>query len=261
MSGITDLMHSQEQSPIPRAPAACGFVPGVVTENNQKNYAGMVKVEFVAWEKGKNICDWLPLLHPYAGKTYGSYLLPEVGDQVLVGFLGGDWKRPFVLGSFFPADARMAGESFDPKNANKRLRTKGGVEVTFSDEEKRESVVLTTPKGLTLKLEDETERVTVSDEKGQNLLRIDCKNGAVTVSAKSSIELSAGGASIKLDGQGNKCTVSCGQLELSASQTAKLSANQALTLEGGMLKAEGKQTAALKGGAMTEVSGGMLKLN
>lgn len=262
MSGsIMDLLKEERQGP-GRIPGEMGgFVQGLVTENNDKNFPAMVKVEFTSWTEGKNICEWIPMLFPYAGPSYGGYLLPEIGDVVLLGFLGGAQNRPFVLGCFYPPEAAYLQESFDDKNLKKRFVTKGGVELVVTDEEEKQTLSLMTPKGLRIGLEDETECITVTDKDGKNQVKLDCKNGALELLADKKITLKTGSCEIVLDGQGGAVTIKGDKLTLEAGQTAKLVGKQSLTLEGGMLKAEGKQTAVLKGGSMTEVSGQILKLN
>ena len=114
MNSITDLLHSEnEYYDNQKVP---GFVQGIVVENNNADFKGMVKVEFTVWETGKNMCEWVRLLSPYAGKDYGTYLVPEIDEMVLVGFIGGSLKRPFLLGSLYPSGASVVSENFDQKN-------------------------------------------------------------------------------------------------------------------------------------------------
>jgi Type VI secretion system/phage-baseplate injector OB domain len=42
--------------------------------------------------------DWAPVIQFGAGKRSGAMFLPEVGDEVLVGFEFGDPRRPYVIG-------------------------------------------------------------------------------------------------------------------------------------------------------------------
>lgn len=156
-----------------------GMVQGTVTDNAESGEPGMVKVEFTAWKSGKNVCEWIPLLRPYAGKDYGSYLVPEVGDIVLVGFIGTDFRRPVVLGSLFPATAQMKSDSFEKKNTTRRFKTKGGVDLTLSDAQGKASVEAVTPGGLRLALDDGKQLMTLADKNGQNQLSIDCQKGEV----------------------------------------------------------------------------------
>lgn len=262
MSSIADLLDSNgEFGRDPSLSSICPLVQGVVTDNGDKKFAGMVKVEFTAWKTGKNVCEWIPLLRPYAGKEYGAYCVPEVGDIVLVGFMGTGMKRPFVMGSFFPAEAKMVTESFVEKNTNRRWKTKAGIDVTLSDEQNKQAVTVATPKGLTVKLEDEKELITVSDKDGGNSLALDCKGGQITIEAKSKITIKAGKCEITLDGQGGAISLQCDRLDMKANQQATVTGNQMMTVTGNVLKAEGKQTAQFKAGTMAELSASMVKIN
>lgn len=262
MSEITQLLEPGGEfarDPTLRRPPQ--FVQGKVTDNADKNNPGMVKVEFLSWKSGSNICEWMPLLHPYAGKNYGAYAVPEIGDVVLVGFMGAEMRRPFVLGVLYPAGAQYPGRCFDKKNNVKALRTKGGHEVVLRDEQGKESCTVTTPKGLTACLDDEKQCITLSDKNGKNLLRLDCKSGEAQLNADAKIVLKTGKCTVTLDGRGGELKLECDRLTAKATQQANVSANQMMQLSGGMLKAEGKQTVQVKGSAMTEISGGMVKIN
>jgi len=50
------------------------------------------------WLSTQVSTDWAPVVQFGAGKRSGAMFLPEVGDQVLVGFEFGDPRRPYVLG-------------------------------------------------------------------------------------------------------------------------------------------------------------------
>ncbi|WP_367926173.1 phage baseplate assembly protein V [uncultured Ruthenibacterium sp.] len=262
MSEITQLLDENgtfgqdptlRQSPL--------FVQGKVTDNGDKENAGMVKVEFLSWKSGSNICQWMPVLRSCAGTDYGSYVMPEVGDVVLVGFLGADMRRPFVLGTLYPAGAKYPGQCFTDKNTVKSFRTKGGHQVVLSEEKDKAVCTVTTPGGLSVCLDDEKQCITLSDKNQKNLLRLDCKNGGAELNADSKIVLKTGKCTLTLDGKGGEMKLECDRLTAKASQQVQISANQMLQLSGGMLKAEGKQTVQVKGSAMTEISGGMVKIN
>ena len=158
MNSITDLLHSEnEYYDNQKVP---GFVQGIVVENNNADFKGMVKVEFTVWETGKNMCEWVRLLSPYAGKDYGTYLVPEIDEMVLVGFIGGSLKRPFLLGSLYPSGASVVSENFDQKNLKKHLKTKGGMDLLIQEEDGKQSITLTTPKGSVIAVDDSTENGT-----------------------------------------------------------------------------------------------------
>lgn len=221
----------------------------------------MVKVEFTAWKEGENIHEWIPLLRPYAGKSYGCYWVPEVGDIVLVGFIGAGFCSPFVLGSFSPASAAADSGAFDKKNNVKRVLTRGGVEIALGDEKDKQSVEVKTPGGMAVALSDETQTVKLRDKNGKNVVSVDAKSGEITLTAEKKLTLACGSCKIEMTGSGGGLTISCGQLKLEAKQTAAVKGGQSLTLEGAMLKAEGKQMLGLKGGTLAQLEGAIVKIN
>ncbi|MEG1774184.1 MAG: hypothetical protein RR320_04960, partial [Oscillospiraceae bacterium] len=178
-----------------------------------------------------------------------------------VGFIGVGMKRPFVLGSLFPADAKLPSESFVDKNTTKRFKTKGGIDLLLSDEKDKQSGSLSTPKGMKITLLDEKGTVTIADQKGENALTVDSQNGAITLTGKQKVVLKVGRCEISIDGQGGAVRIKSDKIELSANQQVSISGNQQVSLSGGMFKAEGKQTAQISGGAMTQIEGGLVKIN
>lgn len=260
MNTLTDLLAPQQEDP-PRMSGVGSFVLGTVSENNQKQYPAMLKVEFTGWEEGKNLSNWIPVLLPYAGKDYGGYLLPEVGDIVLVGFMGPSRERPFVLGSFYPADASLPGGQFTEKNLNRHFRTKGGIEISLSDEEGKQALTAQTSKGMALRVEDEKETITATDKNGKNLVKIDSKNGGIEITADKKITLKTGQCTITMDGSAGSIKLEGNKVEISAKQTVSAEGKAGATLKGAQLNLEAQAKATLKGSGIVEVSGGIIKLN
>ncbi len=261
MSSITDLITGGRFTSNPEFKDVGDFIQGVVTDNNNKEFAGMVKVELTSFKKDSNIGGWIPVMQPYAGAAYGRYILPEIDDIVVIGFMGADKKRPFVLGSLYPANAAMIKDSYIDKNTNKFFKTKGNVELLISDEEDKQSVTVATPKGLSVSIADENELITITDKDSKNVIKIDAKGGELSITADKKITLTAGKCEIIMDGAAGKLDISCDQLNIKASQQATISGGQKTAIDGAMLSLNGKQTAELKGGTMTTVSGGMVKVN
>lgn len=81
----------------PRAPRLPGVYCGVVSNNNDALAKGRVKV-VLPWLSPDYESDWASVVQFGAGRRSGAMFLPEVGDEVLVGFEFGDARRPWVLG-------------------------------------------------------------------------------------------------------------------------------------------------------------------
>jgi len=82
------------QSPPPKLP---GVYCGIVTNNNDPTHKGRVKIA-LPWLSPDYETDWAPTVQAGAGKRSGAMFLPEVGDEVLVGFEFGDPRRAYLLG-------------------------------------------------------------------------------------------------------------------------------------------------------------------
>lgn len=68
---------------------------------------GRIRVHFY-WDRlgkkdDKSSC-WMRVAQGWAGKGWGAFFLPRIGQEVIVSFLGGDPDRPIVTGSVYNAE-------------------------------------------------------------------------------------------------------------------------------------------------------------
>jgi phage protein D len=98
------------QAPMVRIP---GVVCAVVTDINDTH--ARVKVT-LPWLSPDYVSDWAPVVQFGAGPRSGAMFLPEVGDEVLVGFEFGDPRRAYVLGGIVNNSSRysLGGEAVSP---------------------------------------------------------------------------------------------------------------------------------------------------
>ena len=259
MSSITDLLSKENE--YFDTQKVSGFVQGIVVENNNADFKGMVKVEFTAWESGKNMCEWVRLMSPYTGKDYGTYLVPEINEIVLVGFIGGSLKRPFLLGSFYPGGAATVDDNFDQKNLNKRIKTKGGVDILINDEDGKQKVTLTTPKGSIITVDDEQESCSISDKGAKNVLKLDYKNGAVSITAEKKLTFKAGTAEIDIDGNAGNITMKAKKITSTADNEIGLKANAGLKMEGTQVELKGKAQVKVEASGPLALKGAITQIN
>lgn len=82
------------------------FVTGPKGEEIYTDAHGRIKVQFHWDREGKrdetSSC-WLRVAQAWAGNQWGSFVLPRVGQEVLVTFLDGDPDRPLVTGALYNA--------------------------------------------------------------------------------------------------------------------------------------------------------------
>ena len=77
-----------------------GVVIAVVTDVNDPDKMGRVKLKY-PWLSDDYVSDWARVVCQGAGKDRGWIALPEVGDEVLIGFELQDFDRPVVLGGLY----------------------------------------------------------------------------------------------------------------------------------------------------------------
>jgi hypothetical protein len=100
---------------------------------------------------------WARVAVPFAGPNHGAFMLPDVGSEVLVGFLQGDPRYPIVIGSLWNGGASAperlggAGDSVDRWSLVGKAGTRIAIEEPTSG---RPKISLTTPGGVSVELED-----------------------------------------------------------------------------------------------------------
>lgn len=128
---------------------------------------------------------WARVASPLAGQDYGAWWIPNVGDEVLLGFIDGDVRFPVVLGSLWNGAATPPRQVQGGEVSEWELRGRRGSRFHI-DETDQATITLETAGGVTLALIDEaggTVRVTC----GANTVTID--SGGVKVQAAAEIEL------------------------------------------------------------------------
>ena len=165
-----------------RAPCSWGLVIGVVTNNKDPDGLGRVKVA-LPWLADGFETDWARVASPMAGPARGLYLLPEVDDEVLVGFEHGRPDAPFVLGALWNGKDKPPETNSDGKNDRRSLTSRSGHVIRLTD-----------TKG--------EERIEILDKSGKNSVVIDTKTNTVTVSADTDVVVRATKGKLTLSGDG-----------------------------------------------------------
>ncbi len=216
---------------------------GVVTSLDDPDGLGRVEVRLPHWgEEGANL-GFLRVLTPMAGAEWGVYLLPEVGDEVLVGFCEGGIHSACVLGSLWNGAHKQPAAVEDGKNDTRLIKSRSGHCVTLCDKDGEARLELVSGGGLHVLLDDEEERITLSDKDGKNLLCLDAKKGEITVAADKKVLLKAGKGSVTV------------------ADDVAVDSGGALTLQGRDVKAEAKAGVSVAGKSTVEVkSSGQLNL-
>ena len=160
-------------------PAAVPFVPerrtpgptiegtqtAIVTDNQDPDRLGRVKVKFPWLPSGDTGSAWVRLATFGAGKDRGTYWLPEVDDEVLVAFTHGEPNHPIIVGSLWNGKDRPPQEAGDGgKNDIRFFKSRSGHTLLFDDTEGKERISIRAVKPLdessTIGLEADSTQVT-----------------------------------------------------------------------------------------------------
>ncbi|HET6972563.1 MAG TPA: phage baseplate assembly protein V [Pyrinomonadaceae bacterium] len=169
-----------------------GAFPALVTDIVDPEGLGRVKIA-LPWSPdtaGARYETWARLATFMAGNNRGSWFIPDVDDEVLIVFEGGDPRRPYVIGSLWNGKDKPP-ESMDGagKNFKKVLRSRNGVKLTMDDTDGREQFILETPGGQKLSLKDGPGAVEIVDSNG-NSIKLETSGITITASAKVTINAS-----------------------------------------------------------------------
>jgi len=203
------------------------LVVGIVTNNDDPEKLGRVRVKYPALGDDTEGW-WARVAVPQAGNERGMLMLPLVGDEVVVGFEGGDARRPYVLGSVWNGNAKP----------NKLSQVDG-------------SLGITSPKSIAVMATDGA--ITVDAKKGQSGpgdLTI-TTDGTITGKATKDVKIEATG---QMSAEAATVAVkSKGQLSAEGA-TVTVKANGQVTIES-------SAALTIKGTAVTVQASGILKLS
>lgn len=155
---ITELVHyfSADETYSNRfvgIPSACDYPPysdsdiypmaqscrAKVKDNEDPNNLGRVRVQF-DWQAQLDdsmMTPWLRMAQPYAGGGKGFSFIPEIDEEVMIDFEGGNAERPYVKGTLYngvgdPDSAWLPNNN--SSNKIKAIRTRNGHTIEIHDE-------------------------------------------------------------------------------------------------------------------------------
>jgi uncharacterized protein involved in type VI secretion and phage assembly len=208
-----------------------GLVVGIVTNNQDPEGLMRVRVRF-PWLSDSDESAWARVISPMAGNGRGFMYLPEVDDEVVVGFEHGDIHRPYVLGAVWN------GVDVPPLSQSSAVDGSGQVN-------KR---IIKSRAGHTILLDDTagSEEITIVDKTGSNKIVLHSPDNSMQIKVQGDLMLEAQG-----------------KITLKAATGLDIDSSASLSIKGmnGTIEGTGSLTVKDGGGAQIAFTGPSVSIN
>jgi len=235
------------------APAAAGLLPGIgglhvgkVTKLDG-DPDGQQRVQVSIPVLGSTAQPvWARLLQFYASNAIGAFFVPELSDEVVLGFFDNDPTHPVILGSLYSSN-RAPPYTLTAENNTKALVTRCKSKIEFDEENKVITVI--TPGKNKIVLSDQDQSILLLD---QNNNRAELNPGGITLDSPKDIKVKANGT-ITLD--------AIGAINISSQADVKSTGLNVLCEGQVGFTGKGSATAELSASGETVVRGAMVMIN
>lgn len=196
-------------------------------------------------ESGEGI--WARMVQIYASNEFGAFWYPEVGDEVIVGFLNDDPRYPIIVGKVYSSSKLKPPYTPDEKNQYKAFVTREKMKIEFDDVDK--IIIIETPAGQRMTYSDKDKLITIEDET-KNHITMD--PDGITMESPKEINIKATG-DINIESKAN--------ISIKATQDVSVEGLNVNLKAKAALKGEGSASAELSAGGTTTVKGAMVMIN
>lgn len=248
--GVDDLPSSDDGVSAPAAgqllPAVQGLQIGVVSSNVDPKGEHRIQVKMPVVDNAEDGI-WVRVASLDAGDDRGFFFRPEIGDEVVVGFLDGDPRQAVMLGMLH-SSAKAAPLEGSDDNHEKVYQSRSKMKVAFNDDTK--VMELSTPAGNKVTLTEEDTAITIVDQNGN---KIEMTADGITIESVKALNLKAA-TEVKQE--------SGTSFGLKSGTEFKAESGTSFSAKGGAdLKIEGTASAELSCSASTTIKGGIVQIN
>lgn len=235
------------------APANSGLVPGIhglhigVVMKLDEDPEGEQRIQVqLPYLQVQTPGIWARLAQGHASSGFGHFFVPEVGDEVVLGFFNDDPGHPVILGSLY-SSSRTPPYALEAENNTKAVVTRCLHRIEFNEKDK--IITIVTPSKNTLVLDDNDQSVLLKDQNGNS---IKLSSAGIALDSPKDIKLTAQGGITLTAATGMK--FDC-QADIQA-QGLNITAQAQVGFTG-----KGSATAELSASGQTTVKGAMVMIN
>ena len=234
-------------------PASLGLLPSIsglhigkvkkIHDDPAGEYRIQVDVPFIE-TAGEGL--WARMSQKYATTDVGIFFYPEIGDEVILGFINDDPRYAIILGSLYRKKKKPANTP-KKKNNIKSIVTASKIRIEFNDEDK--SIFIRTPGEQKITLDDKESILSLEDMNGNSM--VFDKDGIHITSCKD-IDLKAD-KDFVVKASNGEVSVKGKKVAVEGTTTVQVKGKSKLSMEG--------PTAELKGSGKVIIKGGMVNIN
>jgi Rhs element Vgr protein len=235
------------------AASAAGLLPGVeglqigVVKQLDQDPDGQYKVQVsVPVLQAETEGVWARLANFYASDQFGAFFIPEIDDEVVLGYLNNDPSNPVVLGSLYSAK-RVPPYELTADNYTKAIVTKSKLKIELDDEKK--IVTIITPAENQVVISDDGKSILLQDQTGN---KVELSESGIVLDSPKDISVTAQGK-ITLDAVGEIGVTSQADVSVKG-----MNVNQEADVG---FTAKGSASAELSASGQTTVKGAMVMIN
>ena len=258
-----------------------GVMVGIVAQNYDPNSSGgrgtgsnsganamdgRVCVTIPTRDKDANELKWARVAMPSGGSKWGHYFLPEVGDQVLLAFEGGNIEKPYVIGCIQKYTDKFLKDAVDKDNQFKKIMTRNGSHITFEDNASDESglkdkiTIETAQKKLQILMDNENERIRIGDnvKDKEDFIEMYTREGAGTldINIKSKITIRVGDKiTMTLNGESGAVSIQADSISLEGTNRVLAKSDSSVKLEAAQIAANATSNLKMESSGAAALSG------
>ncbi|TRZ75730.1 MAG: type VI secretion system tip protein VgrG [Bacteroidetes bacterium] len=226
-----DLLTEQNEVSAPKAggllPGINGLQIGIVISNEDPDNEFRVQVKMPVVDNAGD-GTWARIASLDAGDQRGFFFRPEVGDEVVLGFLDDDPRQAVILGMLH-SSAKAAPLTGSDDNNEKMYQSRSGMKLHFDDDKK--IILIETPAGKKVTLDEDAGELKMMDENGNKIVM---SSDGILIQSDGKIEIKAQ-QDVKVEGLNVEQKASA-SFKAEGSASAEVSASGSLTLKGAMVQ-------------------------
>ncbi len=189
---------------------------------------------------------WARLANFYSSNSFGAFFIPEIGDEVVLGFFNDDPSHPVILGSLY-SSKNVPPYTLAAENNTKAIVTRTKMKIEFDEEKK--IITIITPGANKIVISDDGKSILLQD---QNSNKVTLDSAGITLDSPKDITLKAQGKIVMTASQNIEATAQMDikQTGLNITSTANVG-----------FTAKGSATAEVSAAGTTTIKGAMVMIN